>query len=216
MDSLVSALESYQQFPQINQIPAKSDFSADRFIIESIGNNNFEQEQDPIEINFEDLYKSLSVTGQKIIDKLNELLKKDLPDGIQSLSPEETSAQATADRIVQGSTAFFDIFAKQNPNLEGEELLNKFMETIKGGIKQGYDDAVGILEDLGAFEFSGVKESIEETKNLIEAGLQKFESLKRQELGLEPLVKDQVSASVGTEILKQAGSKISPSINLSA
>jgi hypothetical protein len=164
--------------------------------------------EDQVDVGIDDLSKALSVKADKIISKLNELLKSKLPDGIQSLKPEDTTPEATADRIVQGATAFFDVFAKQNPDLSPEELLTKFMDTIRGGIQSGYDDASKTLEDLGAFEFDGVKSGIEKTKELIEKKLQAFETQKRKDLGLDSQLAQDVASNTSSEILKQAGGSI--------
>lgn len=162
--------------------------------------------EDTSTASIDDLYKGLSISAQKIVDKLNELLKAQLPDGIQSLKPEEVTPEATADRIVTGATGFFETFAKQNPDLSPEELISKFMSEVRKGVESGYGDAAKTLEELGAFEFDGVKDGIEKTKSLIEEKLKAFEAQKRQDLGLDPKVDaDSVAAVTKNEILKQAG-----------
>ncbi len=177
----------------------------DLVIVQNIRNEN----SDKVSLSFDELYKGLSLTGRNIIDKLNELLKEKLPAGIQSLNPEDVTPEATANRIVKGSTAFFEVFAKQNPNLSGEELLNKFMSTIRGGIKSGYEDAASTLEGLGAFEFDGVKEGIEETMRLVEEKLNAFESSKREELGINSKVEENSAEFTKTEVLKTAAGSLS-------
>jgi len=77
------------------------------------------------------------------------------------------------------------------------------METIRSGIQQGYDDAYGILEALGAFEFEGVKEGIEKTKALIEEKLQAYYEMMRQKLGLEPAAQEE--SPTKTAVLAQGG-----------
>jgi hypothetical protein len=188
-----------------------ADQRADSLIIESsLGS----QTGSIPDANFEDLYKSLSVTAKKMVDKINELLKAKLPNGVQSLKPEDVTPDATAEKIVQGATSYFDVFAKQNPNLEGVDLLNKFLETIRGGIKTGYDDAVGTLEGLGAFEFDGVKSGIERTKELIGEKLAAWEAFKRKELGIDP-TEDAAANEVTSGIVSQAGGSILRSQGLS-
>ena len=172
-------------------------------------NNTFNFNGDKVDVGIDDLIKGLSISGQKIIDKLNEILKKDLPDGIASLKPEDTTPEATSDRIVKGATAFFDVFKKQNANLSDEEVLTKFMETIRGGIKTGYDDAFNTLEGLGAFKFDGVQDGVEKTKALIEEKLKSYEAAKRQELGLDPTnVGGQVATQVTQEVLRQGSQSV--------
>ncbi len=155
------------------------------------------------------VFKGLSVTANEIIDKLNELLKSKIPNGIQSLKPEEVTPEATADKIVTGVTALFDTYAKQNPDLEGEELLNSFMEQVRSGVKMGYDDACSTLEGLGAFQFDGVKDGVQKTMELIEKKLQAFEAAKRQEMGLDPQsVAQTVQSNVSSGLLAQAGAQV--------
>jgi hypothetical protein len=160
--------------------------------------------QDRVSLDFKDLYKGLSVTAREIVDKINELLSEKLPNGVQSLKPEDTTPEATADRIVKGATAFFATYAKQNPQLEGEELVTSFMEQIRSGVQRGYDDAFATLKSLGAFDFEGVQSGVEQTKILIEEKLAAFESAKRKELGASQ-VQNASGQIAETELLAQAG-----------
>ncbi|MCB0334189.1 MAG: DUF5610 domain-containing protein [Bdellovibrionales bacterium] len=178
---------------------------ADKYVIDS--SLRFEQEP-AAKVSFSplDLPTSLTISAEEVLQKLNELLSDKLPEGIESLRPEEHTPEATADRIVQGATAFFDIYAQQNPDLEGEELLNSFMSTIRSGIETGYNDAFKTLEGIGAFELDGIQAGIEETKTLIEEKLVAYEAQKRVDLGLEPLkVKEEVEEKVSHEVLAQSG-----------
>lgn len=207
MDSLLSGELSASQL-SVSRYSAQIEFSKDSLVIET---SLVSIQKDSLEFDFSELGKSLSIKAQKIIEKLNEILKSQVPNGLQSLKPEEHTPEVTAENIVRGATAFFDIFAKQNSNLEGEELLNKFMETIRSGIKQGYEEAYGILEGLGAFEVDGVREGVEETLRLIEEKLLKYEELKREELGLSPKntapqeLAAQTASSTESKLLTQAG-----------
>lgn len=153
-------------------------------------------------VGMQDIYKSLTVLADNILSKLDEILKEDLPDGIASLKPEDHTPEATAQRIVDGTTALFAVYAKQNPEMEGEELIDSFMETIRGGIKQGYNEAAAILGDIGAFDIDGVQSGIEKTMLLVEEKLQAFESNLRKELGVseEPdVVQAEESETAQTE-----------------
>ena len=89
------------------------------------------------EIGPRDLTKSLALTARELAAKIEELLEGKLPKPLAEYTPDEVTPEATAERIVQGATAFFSIFAKQNPQLAGQDLLNAFMNTIRSGIKQG-------------------------------------------------------------------------------
>ncbi|MBX7136986.1 MAG: DUF5610 domain-containing protein [Oligoflexia bacterium] len=163
-----------------------------------------------VDVGVGSLEKSLVIKGQKIIEKLNQLLKAKLPDGIASLKPEEVTPDATADRIVKGATAFFDAYAKNHPELAGEDLISGFMALIRKGIDAGYEDAYNTLSGLGAFEFDGVEEGIKQTKGLIESKLVEFENLKRKELGVDPDTTQsaKVQSSVSSDLLAQGGFNI--------
>lgn len=139
---------------------------------------------DRVNVNLKSVSKSLTILAEEVVRKLNELLITKLPEGIESLKPEEHTAEATANRIVSGSTAFLPVFAKQNPELQGEDLIAAFMDTIRGGIKQGYNQAVGILGDIGAFEIDGVESGIQETMRLVEEKLVAFETAYRRDNGI--------------------------------
>jgi hypothetical protein len=161
-----------------------------------------------VEFSFDELYKSLSVAGQKMIDELNKILKDSVPNGIQSLDPQEMTPEKTAERIVNGVSGLFPGFADQNPELEGEELVDAFMKAVTRGVDQGYGEAVEILEGLGAFEFSGVKDSVEETRGFIDTKLAGLENSLRQRLGLGEsgeAVTDEVAANISSGLSSQAG-----------
>lgn len=178
---------------QLYQFDAKA--SSDALILSStvLGDD------DTVEFSF-DAAKGVTLTAQEIVGKLNELLKKQLPNGIESLKPEEVTPEATATRIVQGTTALFDAFAEQNPELEGDELVDAFIAEVKKGVEAGYEDAFETLEALGAFSFDGVQSGIEETKRLIGEKLDSFAAYLREKLG--------VQSTVEAELEKQSGATL--------
>jgi len=86
---------------------------------------------------------------------------------------EDTSPQATADRIVGFATNFYQAFREQNPELNDEDGLEQFMQEIGKGIDQGFADARDILTGLKKLE-GKVATDIDETYSLIQQGLQEF------------------------------------------
>ncbi|MDG6777789.1 DUF5610 domain-containing protein [Thiomicrorhabdus sp. zzn3] len=128
-------------------------------------------------------HKALKITFQEAIDKLNEILTQELGQTeFKPISDEALQAQGgleywspenTAKRIVDGSTAMLAAFQKANPNLEGEALINRFMDVIGNGITQGFDQAKGVLGDLNVLE-GEVADNIEQTFQLVQQGLQAF------------------------------------------
>lgn len=140
---------------------------------------------DMLNIDMSGVYKGLTVLADEVIKKLNEVLKNDLPNGIASLKPEDHTPDKTADRIVSGVLSLMSAYSKQNADLKGEELLDGFMKTIRKGIKSGYDDAMGILGNIGALEFDEVGNGIAKTMSLVDEKLAAFESDYRKNLKAE-------------------------------
>jgi len=113
------------------------------------------------------LYKSA-------LEKLNTVLEPDFgPDAIQSSAEIDVSPEATAGRIVSLSTAFFEAFRQQNPEMGDEEALDRFMSTIGSGIEQGFAEAREVLEGLQVLN-GDIATNIDTTYELVQQGLQDF------------------------------------------
>lgn len=85
----------------------------------------------------------------------------------------DTSAEATAERIVSFATQFFSVHQEQNSNMTFDEQLNSFMEIIGGAIDQGFDEAKDILSGLKVLE-GDIADGVEQTYSLVQQGLQAF------------------------------------------
>ncbi|MEA3405920.1 MAG: DUF5610 domain-containing protein [Pseudomonadota bacterium] len=140
---------------------------------------------------------SLKITYQEAIDKINEILTAEIGDQVTDettpapISEEALEAQGgmdywtpenTAKRIVEGGTAFLAGFQAAHPELQGEALMDRFMEVVGGGITQGFDQAKGILGDLNVLE-GDIESNIDLTYNLVQEGLTNF---RNQYLGITP------------------------------
>lgn len=97
----------------------------------------------------------------------------------KTYSNEDTSPQATADRIVSFATNFYQAFREQNPELNDKDGLEQFMQEIGKGIDQGFADARDILTGLKKLE-GKVADDIDETYSLIQQGLQDFRDRTQQ------------------------------------
>lgn len=141
---------------------------------------------------------ALKITYQEAIDKINEILSEKLggdktnPNSFLPISQQALDAQGgmeywtpenTAKRIVEGSTAFLAGYQKAHPELEGEALINSFLDVIGGGISKGFDQAKGILGDLKVLKEGSIESNIDQTFKLVQSGL---ESFKNQFLGIKP------------------------------
>jgi hypothetical protein len=110
------------------------------------------------------------------LEGINEALKSLGVDKTIEQSTDEgldVSPEATADRIVAFSTNFFPLYLKQNPEMEEQEALTKFIDVIAGGIEQGFSEAKEVLTGLNVLE-GDVASNIEKTYELVQQGLSNF------------------------------------------
>ncbi|SFR49740.1 DUF5610 domain-containing protein [Thiomicrospira sp. ALE5] len=125
---------------------------------------------------------------QEAIDQINQALETDLgPDAINAEKLAEQggmdywSPENTASRIVLGTTAMFEAFKKANPDLEGEAVLDRFLEVVGGGIEKGFKQATELLTGFDVFDGS-IKENADKTYQLVQQGLQDFRAQQLEKL----------------------------------
>ncbi|WP_085297057.1 DUF5610 domain-containing protein [Cognaticolwellia mytili] len=110
------------------------------------------------------------------IEEINKQLEPALGENaIQAAyeSEVDVSPEATAKRIVQGATAYYEAFKSQNRDLSEEESLNEFLNVISSGIDTGFDDAKDILESLSVLE-GDIATNIDSTYDFVQQGLNSF------------------------------------------
>ena len=197
MDNIAtSTISLYNQIEQ-NQIPIPNDISSE-ILNQTLSYQ--ENNQEAVIIDFSSASQTLNINIEELIKKINQLLKDKLPEGLESLKPEETTAEATATKVVSGITSMYENFKKSNPELSQEEMLEHFMKAARQGVDEGYSSASETLEELGAFTIDGVKSSIEQTKILITQKLDTFEESQKKQL-----TSSQVKSDTETAILTQVG-----------
>lgn len=119
----------------------------------------------------------LALVLRSAIEKINELLAPELgSDAIQSAvdSGLDVSPEATAERIVNLSTAFFSAFREQHAEESDEEALTGFLTIIREGIDRGFSEAREILDGLQVLS-GDIAENIDNTYELVQEKLQAFE-----------------------------------------
>jgi len=132
------------------------------------------QESASVSLNSEN--DPLALVYKSAITSINEQLEADFgPDAIQNAAGQDNSPEGTAGRIVSLSTAFFSAFQQQHSELEGDESLNRFMDTIKGGIEKGFKEARDILQGLKVLG-GDIAANIDKTYELVQKGLDDFVS----------------------------------------
>ena len=116
----------------------------------------------------------LALLYKTAITNINEALKGQYgDDAIQNAASQDNSAEATANRIVSLSTGFFDAFKKQNPDLDDDAALSKFMDTISGGMEKGFKEARDILGGLKVLG-GDIASNIDKTYELVQKGYADF------------------------------------------
>lgn len=110
------------------------------------------------------------------IDGINEALQADFGDNAIQQAVDtgiDVSPEATAERIVQMSTAFFGAYLTGREEMPIEAALQSFMDIIRGGIEQGFSEARDILSGLKVLE-GDIASNIDRTYDLVQQGLQNF------------------------------------------
>lgn len=120
--------------------------------------------------------ESMTLLYKTAIEGINDVLKAEFGDNaIQNAydSDLDVSPEATADRIISMSTAFFSIYREQNSEMSDEEAAKSFAEILSGGIETGFEEAREVLDGLSVLE-GDIASNIDTTFNLVQKGLQAF------------------------------------------
>lgn len=119
---------------------------------------------------------SMALLYRAAIDNINERLAPEFgPNVLQAAMQQDNSPEATAERILSQSTAFFDAYARQHPNKAPEDVLRDFVDIIRGGFEKGYAEAADILSGLGVMgEGSSIAAEIGKTFELVQKGYDDF------------------------------------------
>lgn len=116
----------------------------------------------------------LALVYKSAITSINEALQADFGDNaVQNAASQDNSAEATAQRIVSLSTGFFAAFKQQNPGMDNDAALEKFMGTITGGMEKGFSEARDILKGLNVLK-GDIAGNIDKTYELVQKGYADF------------------------------------------
>lgn len=119
---------------------------------------------------------AMSLLFKTAVEGINDVLRPEIGDNaIQKAYAQgiDVSPEATADRIVQMSTTFFDAYHSTHPHLSLDEALDSFVKVIGSGIEQGFKEARDILSGLQALD-GNIASNIDKTYDLVQQGLQSF------------------------------------------
>ncbi|HRP24621.1 MAG TPA: DUF5610 domain-containing protein [Thauera sp.] len=130
--------------------------------------------QASLEVSIRSGNESQALLLRTAIEGINEALAPMLgPDAIQNAMSQDNSAEATAERIVSMSTAFFDAYAARRPGDDPETVLRDFKDVVRGGFEKGFGEARDILDGLGVFN-GAVEADVMKTRELVLQGYDRF------------------------------------------
>ena len=117
----------------------------------------------------------LALLYKTAIEGINEALAPTAgKDAIQNAAAnQDNSPEATSDRIVQLSTAFYDQYRQQNKLEDNAETRGKFIDLIKGGFEQGFKEAQDVLTSLKVLQ-GDISKGIDKTHALVLKGFADF------------------------------------------
>lgn len=119
---------------------------------------------------------SLGLLYRAAIDSLNEVLAPGQNIDVigRAAQEQDNSPDATAQRILDFATGFFDAYAQQNPGKDMETLATDFVELVRGGFEKGFGEARNILEGLGVLGNNDIESGIMKTYDLVIKGFDDF------------------------------------------
>lgn len=117
---------------------------------------------------------SMNIVVQRALDKLLQVVNDARAElGIEEGASIDTSAEATAGRILDFALGAFEQFRDHHPELGEDEARQEFAQFIGAAISQGIEEARGILEALGALD-GGIENMITTIADIVAEGLEAF------------------------------------------
>ncbi|MDX8400221.1 MAG: DUF5610 domain-containing protein [Gallionellaceae bacterium] len=129
-----------------------------------------------LEVSLSSGNKSMALLYRSAIENINQALEPTLgANAIQNASASgiDNSPQATADRIVSLSTAFFGKYQAKHPEKNLDTALQDFSKLIGGGINKGFSEARNILDGLSVLK-GDIASNVDKTYELVQSGLKSF------------------------------------------
>lgn len=129
-----------------------------------------------VEVSISSKNEPMQLLLKAVVSKLNEVLRGQLGDNaIENAMSQDNTPEGTAGRIVSLSTGFFEAFKAQHPGEDQAKLVDRFLETIKNGIDQGFKEARDILQGLDVLK-GDIASNIDKTYALVQKQLDEFRS----------------------------------------
>ena len=138
--------------------------------------------QASLDVSIKSKNQPLALLLKSAITGINDLLKPQFGDNaIQAAASQDNTPSGTAGRIVSLSTGFYEAFKQQHPGENANDVLTKFMTTIRSGFEQGAKEAQDILTGMGVLS-GDIASNIDKTLALVRQGYTDFETAQRASL----------------------------------
>jgi hypothetical protein len=166
----------------VNSNTVQSDKSAVSTITETKAQQNVAILQASLDVSIQSKNQPLALLLKSAINGINELLKPQFGDNaIQAAASQDNTPAGTAGRIVSLSTGFYEAFKQQHTGENANDVLTKFMSTIRSGFEKGAKEAQGILNGMGVLN-GDIASNIDKTLELVRNGYTDFEAAMRNSL----------------------------------
>jgi hypothetical protein len=179
--------------------PVPSDKSTVSSVDEAKTEQNMAILQASLDVSLQSKNQPLTLLLKSAINGINELLKPQFGDNaIQAAASQDNTPAGTAGRIVSLSTGFYEAFKQQHQGENANDVLNKFMTTIRSGFEQGTKEAQGILEGMGVLN-GDISSNIDKTIELVHQGYADFEAAMLASLSSTPDTNQATSVTPPTQ-----------------
>ena len=121
----------------------------------------------------------LALVFKSALTGINEALSNAGLDPVESAVDQDNTPDGTAGRIVALSTGFYAAFKQQHAGEDDASVLQKFMDTIRGGFEKGFKEAQDILDGLSVLN-GDIASNIDKTHDNVLKGYADFEAAQKQ------------------------------------
>jgi hypothetical protein len=163
-------------FAANKRLTASSDVSSVNMTNQRSATQTLPSRQTTEQANLQFAANPLALAYQAARDQINaavapylgeEALQRGLSNGL------DVSPEATADRIADLSTRLFPAYVRQQPGVPSDELRDRFVDVIAGGIERGFNEARSILDGLKVLQ-GDIAANVDTTFELVMARLNAF------------------------------------------
>jgi hypothetical protein len=133
----------------------------------------------------------LSISANEMLARINKQLG--LPTN-QTESFQNVTPDSTGKFVVDGIKALYETYKKQFGGALTEDQSKNFFSNVEKGVDSGYNDALGLIKEIGADKVPGVMKDVEDARIAINRELSAFkEDLMKSFKSPSPAAKNESS-----------------------